>query len=116
MRRLAGLVSDVTASPATSTRPASGRRMPQTIEMVVVLPAPLGPSSPKHCPRGTSNETSFTATRSPYRLLTCSTWSTHSIIAVAPVGARGLPHARARRMVERPLGLFHVYPRPAKQY
>ena len=33
-----------------------------TMRSVVVLPAPLGPSSPKTLPRGTSSERSFTAT------------------------------------------------------
>ena len=36
-----------------------------TIRMVVVLPAPLGPSSPKTEPRGTEKLMSSTATWSP---------------------------------------------------
>ena len=36
--------------------------------IVVVLPAPLGPSRPKISPRSTSNERWSTATTSPYRL------------------------------------------------
>jgi hypothetical protein len=40
---------------------------------VVVLPAPLGPSSPKTSPGRTSNESPETARRSPKRF---SSWST----------------------------------------
>jgi hypothetical protein len=35
--------------------------------MVVVLPAPLGPSSPKISPRATANESPSTAVTSPKR-------------------------------------------------
>ena len=37
--------------PSTSTSPASGASRPSRISTVVVLPAPLGPSRPKHSPR-----------------------------------------------------------------
>ena len=37
--------------------------------MVVVLPEPFGPSSPKTWPRGTSSERSSTATILPYRFV-----------------------------------------------
>jgi hypothetical protein len=33
--------------------------------IIVDLPAPLGPSSPKICPRGTSSETSVSACLPP---------------------------------------------------
>ena len=42
--------------------PESGPRMFMTIRSVVVLPAPLGPSSPNTLPRGTSSDRSRTAT------------------------------------------------------
>src|SRR2546428_12585473 len=44
------------------TSPAVGRSRPVSILMVVLLPAPLGPRKPKKRPRGTSKETSSTAT------------------------------------------------------
>src|SRR5260221_12013488 len=44
------------------TSPAVGRSRPVSIVMVVLLPAPLGPRNPKKRPRGTSKETSSTAT------------------------------------------------------
>jgi hypothetical protein len=37
--------------PRISTSPLSGGVRPSRISMVVVLPAPLGPSRPKHSPR-----------------------------------------------------------------
>ena len=43
----------------------SGLSRVQSIEIVVVLPAPLGPRKPKISPRGTSNETPSTAVKSP---------------------------------------------------
>jgi hypothetical protein len=67
---LAGLVSADTLCPSTATLPASGGNTPQIIEIVVVFPAPFGPNNPKHCPRGTAKDTSFTAVRSPYFFVT----------------------------------------------
>ena len=37
-------------SPSTSTSPESGSVRPSQISIVVVLPAPFGPSRPKHSP------------------------------------------------------------------
>src|SRR6478735_7424662 len=67
-RRLAATGSDHTSRPRTNTCPASGRSRPVTIERVVVLPAPLGPTRPKNDPRGTSRSTPLTAMTSPKRL------------------------------------------------
>src|SRR3954447_14448655 len=50
------------------TSPASGRTSPSSILMTLVLPAPLGPSSPSTSPRATVNETSSTACWRTYRL------------------------------------------------
>ena len=51
-------------SPSSSTVPASGAVSPSQISMVVVLPAPFGPSRPKHSPRVTSRSRPSTATTS----------------------------------------------------
>src|SRR5438045_1970826 len=48
--------------------PPSGVRMPSTHSMVVVLPAPFGPTSPKISPGTTSSDTSSTASWLPYFL------------------------------------------------
>src|SRR5438874_1424124 len=52
--------------PSTSTLPPVASVSPSRISTVVVLPAPLGPSRPKHSPRGTSRSRPSTATSSPY--------------------------------------------------
>src|SRR5512135_2727403 len=54
--------------PSTSTVPSSGCSSPSRISTVVVLPAPLGPSRPKHSPARTSRSRPATATTSLYRL------------------------------------------------
>ena len=48
------------------TVPAIGLRRPSIISSVVVLPAPLGPSSPKNSPGATVKVTPSTARTSPY--------------------------------------------------
>ena len=55
------------STPSTVTRPAAGFSGVVSIRMVVVLPAPLGPSSPNVSPGRISRSTSFTATCSPNR-------------------------------------------------
>src|SRR3984957_12615012 len=51
-------------SPSNSTSPASAVVNPSQISIVVVLPAPFGPSSPKHSPFATSRSRPSTATTS----------------------------------------------------
>src|SRR3972149_2967535 len=51
--------------------PPSDLKMSIIMRMVVVLPAPLGPSRPKISPAYTSNETSSTARTGPKDLRTC---------------------------------------------
>ena len=48
-------------------RPASAASSPSRISIDVVLPAPFGPSRPKHSPRCTSRSRPLTATTSAYR-------------------------------------------------
>ena len=52
-------------SPANSTVPFEAVAMPAMAFSVVVLPAPLEPSSATTEPAGTSSETSATPIRSP---------------------------------------------------
>src|SRR5580765_7073769 len=54
--------------PRTTTSPSSGVLRPSQISMVVVFPAPFGPSSPKHSPALTSRWRPSTAVTSEYRL------------------------------------------------
>ena len=52
--------------------PSSGSRMPMIRRIVVDLPAPLGPSSPKMPPPGISMDRRFTAVCPEKRLVTDS--------------------------------------------
>src|SRR6266446_6941611 len=58
--------AELQRSPSTSTSPESASVSPSQISMVVVLPAPLGPSRPKHSPLRTSRLRPSTATTSLY--------------------------------------------------
>ena len=55
----------VTSIPKTVAVPESGSRRPSRISIVVVLPAPFGPSMPKTSPRPTWKLTPSTALTSP---------------------------------------------------
>src|SRR4051794_25224793 len=67
MSRFAATAPTSTGAPSIVTEPASRVSSPQTIEIVVVLPAPFGPRSPYVSPARISNETPFTASMAPYR-------------------------------------------------
>ena len=54
--------SRATSTPATTARPASGRSSVVRIRTAVVLPAPLGPSSPHTVPAGTASDSPSSAT------------------------------------------------------
>ena len=60
-----------TGAPATMGAPnavivpAVGRMRPMSMRSTVVLPAPLGPSSPSTMPRSTVNDTVRTAVNPP---------------------------------------------------
>src|SRR5438094_533857 len=55
------------SKPTTVPEPPLGSKMPHSMRMVVDLPAPLGPSTPKISPRLTCRDTSFTAVSEPKR-------------------------------------------------
>src|ERR1700722_14835922 len=57
-----------TSSPATQASPELGGNSVVSIRTSVVLPAPLGPSSPNTSPRATSKVTPLTAVKAPKRL------------------------------------------------
>src|SRR5436190_15434271 len=67
----------VTSKPTTDAWPPVGGKSVVRILMIVLLPAPLGPSNPKTSPRLTEKLTRSTAIFSPKRF----TRSTTSIIA-----------------------------------
>ncbi len=72
-RRRAGAF-EAHRSPSTSTSPASGAVSPSQNSIVVVLPAPFGPSRPKHSPAWTSSAILLTATTSSYAFRSPLTW------------------------------------------
>src|SRR6266581_6156319 len=61
------LASRTTSWPAIFTLPEVSPRVVVRIEMVVVLPAPFGPSSAKNCPCSTSKLTPSMAFEVPFR-------------------------------------------------
>ena len=63
MPRAVAAVSSDNSTPSIEMRPAVGRINPASIRIVVVLPAPFGPSSATTSPPWTDSETSRTATR-----------------------------------------------------
>src|SRR5947209_9317697 len=67
--------STAMSTPQTTTRPLVGRRYPVMTRIVVVLPAPLGPSRPRTSPCSRSKVTSEMASVRPKRRLTPTTWT-----------------------------------------
>ncbi len=72
--------SRATSNPATVADPEVGWRRPQSILMVVDLPAPLGPRNPKISPLDTWRSTASTAVKAPKRFV-----SLLSVTEVSPV-------------------------------
>src|SRR5260370_16763462 len=62
--------------------PESGAVMLTIMRMVVVFPAPLGPSSPNIRPAWTARLSSLTALNSPKLLLTRSNFTVISLVAI----------------------------------
>src|SRR5206468_5800126 len=54
--------------PKASMLPASGPTCPRHMRIVVVLPAPLGPITPRHSPGWISSDRSLTTVFAPYFL------------------------------------------------
>src|SRR6059058_4284951 len=68
------------SNPPTRTVPVVGKSSPQSILMVVVLPAPFGPRKANSSPFGTARVNSWTATFGPYRLVTLAISITGSLL------------------------------------
>src|SRR6056297_4313424 len=88
MPALTAIGASASVAPARLTWPASASRRPQSTEIVVVFPAPLGPSKPYASPGAIRNDTSCTAvvrpkrfvrpTHEPRRSRGASGWSTRA--------------------------------------
>src|SRR6266540_1173312 len=87
MRRRTSAWRSTTSKPATLARPALGRSSVHSIEMVVDLPAPLGPRNPKVWPGGTLKLTPRTASTSSNRLIKPSAWMAAAPSAAGPAAA-----------------------------
>src|SRR5687767_5492303 len=79
--------SEVMSLPSSSTRPESGETRPTTIEKVVVLPAPFGPSRPTTSPDEISRLTPRTTVRPLYDLVRSSVRR----VAIQNLGGVGAP-------------------------
>src|ERR1043166_7388151 len=66
----------------TETLPPSGGRMVATTLMVVLLPAPLGPSRPKTSPASMRKVTPSTAIRGPYDFCRLTTSRTGTVLGL----------------------------------
>src|SRR5262249_19172714 len=98
MRLLTPSGSLVTSMPPTVAAPDVGTSSPQSMRIVVDLPAPLLPRKPKISPRCTSNVTPSTATKSPNRRVSPRTLIASPRSAVAPADADEAP-AEAGRLL-----------------
>src|SRR6266852_8062971 len=102
------LASRTMSWPAMSTLPEVGASVVVRIEMVVVLPAPLGPRRAKNSPGSTSNEIPSTALTLPFRYrLTRSRTSMAGAISALRLPRRREMLARQHRVrvLERVLGI-----------
>src|SRR5512134_3092275 len=87
-------------APSTVARPACGRSRPARIRSSVVFPAPFAPKTATVAPAGSANDTSRSATRSPYARPTPSSATTGALVAVAAVAMAGVPAQRLDRVLE----------------
>src|SRR6266487_4506869 len=102
IERRTAAASRTTSWPSTIARPWSGRSRVVRMRTAVVLPAPLGPSTPSTVPRGTDRSMPLNACTSPNDLvkpstriagpeLTCPTTSSLSGREPRNVRAKNLP-------------------------
>src|SRR5450759_1323228 len=95
MRRLTPSGSRLTSTPPTVAVPLVGFSSPQSMRIVVDLPAPLLPRKPNTSPWRTSNVSRSTATKSPKRFV-------RSVTAMVFIGAslfaQGARQPRVRQM------------------
>src|SRR5215469_11509872 len=86
MFRRTASVSFVTSYPATVALPEVGVARVHKILIVVDLPAPFGPRKPNVSPGLTSKSIPRTASISPYRLVSPSTWTAGRLAGDAAPG------------------------------
>src|SRR5262249_2466906 len=84
--------------PRTATVPASGRRYPSQISMVVVLPAPFGPSTAVTAPRRARRLSPSTAAVRPYRLTRSRISTAGGSVTLARLKGHPGPRVGAQRL------------------
>src|SRR6185503_7841460 len=77
-----------------------GRSSPARIRSSVVLPAPLAPNTATVAPAGSENDTSRSATRSPYARPTPSSATAGALVAGAAVAMARVPAQRLHRVLQ----------------
>src|SRR5437879_6014022 len=86
----------VTSCPPIATLPSSGASSPAMRRKVVVLPAPVGPSSTRNSPSPTASVSRLTASTLPKPLLMPERMTSAMELSIEERGA----HRAARRLVE----------------
>src|SRR5262245_13261189 len=90
--------------PHTRMVPSVGRRIPAMQRSVVVLPAPLGPTSPRISPDSAEKEMALTASSGPYLFVRFSISSMQGLLRVP--GGRS-PEGQVHRPVRDLSSLDH---------
>src|SRR5260221_11306591 len=101
-RARAGAESDVMSSPAKRTRPRSGRRLPASWLISVVLPAPFGPMMAWVSPSRTSRLTSSHASSAPKLFARPLTSSSILFIPAEEKSPEAAPQEKHRQHQQRP--------------
>src|SRR5260221_5259732 len=101
-RARAGAESDVISSPAKRTRPRSGRRLPASWLISVVLPAPFGPMMAWVSPSRTSRLTSSHASSAPKLVARALTSSSILFIPAEEQSREAASQEKHRQHQERP--------------
>nr|CCM20277.1 Hypothetical protein BN36_NA77750 [Leishmania guyanensis] len=106
MHRSASSRCSTMSYPHTYARPPVGRSCWHSIEIVVVLPAPLVPRSPNTSPGKIENVTPFTATL-PFRYRFCRSTTRTMSSVMAPMCAASYTASRSSSTSESsPLGMI----------
>src|SRR5437879_1248352 len=113
-RARAGAESAVTSSPAKSTRPRSGSRLPASWPISVVLPAPFGPMIACVSPSRISRSTSSLARSAPKLFVRPRTSSKVLFILAEEQSREAAPQEKHRQHQERPEDQLPVL-RPARE-
>src|SRR5438132_12364103 len=113
-RARAGAESAVMSSPAKRTRPRSGRRLPASWLISVVLPAPFGPMMAWVSPSRTSRLTSSLASSAPKLFVRPRTSSRVLFILAEEQSREAAPEEEHRQHQERTQDQLPVL-RPARE-